>query len=400
MGPAGGRRLRVLRVIARMNVGGPALQVSNLAAGLDPACIEHRVLVGEVGPGEEDYLRLRAPSVEVKVVAGLGRAPKPLDDVRAWLSLVREMRRFRPDIVHTHTAKAGVLGRTAALVAGVPTMVHTFHGHLLHGYFPPAVTKAIVVVERVLARRTDVLVAVGARVRDELLAAGVGTHSSFEVVPPGVDLPAALDRTDARALLGLPADAPVIAYVCRLTAIKRPDRMVEVARRLAVEHPDAVVAVVGEGDVIDDVREMARTVPSVRFLGWRSDVENVYAAADLVLLTSDNEGMPVSLIEASACGRPSVATDVGSVREVVIDGETGVLCPPDAVALATAVAALLDDPAELDRLAAGARAISDRFTAARLVASYTAIYDGAHARRGRHPRWSTRWRPRAASAPQ
>jgi hypothetical protein len=166
--------VRVLRLIARMNVGGPALQVVALQRGLDPERFESRLLIGEPGEGEADYLQLRAPDVEATLVPGLGRSIRAAGDARALAAVIGEIRRFRPDIVHTHTAKAGVLGRIAAGVTRVPHVVHTFHGHLLHGYFGAAGRRAVVTTERVLARRTDVLAAVGAQVRDDLLAAGIG----------------------------------------------------------------------------------------------------------------------------------------------------------------------------------------------------------------------------------
>jgi hypothetical protein len=179
--PSENGRLRVLRVIARMNVGGPALQVTALVEGMDRSHFDHRLLTGSVGPGEADYVELRAPTLPLTRVPGLGRAPKPLDDLRALQRLRQEMRSFRPHIVHTHTAKAGVLGRIAASSTGVPAVVHTFHGHLLHSYFSPTVTRGVVHTERILARGTTRLVAVGSKVRDDLLAAGIGRADQHSV---------------------------------------------------------------------------------------------------------------------------------------------------------------------------------------------------------------------------
>jgi glycosyltransferase involved in cell wall biosynthesis len=290
------------------------------------------------------------------------------------------MRAFRPHIVHTHTAKAGVLGRVAAKAAGVPALVHTFHGHLLHGYFSPPVTRAVVQTERGLARVTDRLVSVGAQVRDELLAAGIGRVGQYSVVAPGIALPAMPSREVARDALGLPREVPVIVFVARLTAIKRPERFVEIARRLEASHPAAVFAVVGEGDRLADLR--AGAPANVRFLGWRGDVEIVYAASDLVVLTSDNEGMPVSLIEAALCGVPAVATDVGSVREVVLDGRSGWLCPTDVEALTRAVDTALRSP---DLAAFGVAAQSHAtasFGRARLVSDTERLYEELAAEKG------------------
>jgi glycosyltransferase involved in cell wall biosynthesis len=318
-----------------MNVGGPAAIVTELLTHLD---LDLHLLVGEVGGDEADYLELRAPGLPVTRIPGLGRAVRPADDVRALAGLVGQLRRLRPDIVQTHTAKAGALGRTAAVAARVPARVHTFHGHLLHGYFSPAVTRGVVTAERALALVTDRIVAVGQGVREELLGARIGRPDQYVVIPPGVTLPRPPpDREKARQVLGLPQEGPVVAYVARLTQIKRPDRMIEVARAL----PDATFVVAGDGPLYATVMEMAP--PNVRFLGWRADIENVYAAANVILLTSDNEGMPVTLIEAALCGVPAVASDVGSTGEVVLDGRTGRTVAPGVAALSDAVRALLDD---------------------------------------------------------
>jgi glycosyltransferase involved in cell wall biosynthesis len=373
-------RLRVMRVIARMNVGGPALQVTGLVEGMDPDRFEHRLLTGSVGDGEADYVSLRAPGLPLTSIPGLGRSPKPLDDARALRLLVREMRAFRPHIVHTHTAKAGVLGRVAAKAAGVPALVHTFHGHLLHGYFSAPVTRAVIQTERALARRTDRLVSVGSRVRDDLLAAGIGRPAQYAVVAPGIWLPAPPSRQEARAALGLAHDAVVVVFVARLTAIKRPERFLEIARRLQAQHPTAVFAVVGEGDLLAELRSGAPS--NVQFLGWRGDVEVVYAASDLVVLTSDNEGMPVSLIEAALCGVPAVATAVGSVGEVVLDGRSGWLCPPDVTALTAAVDAALRS-ASLTAYAEAARShAAASFGRDRLVADTERLYEELAAEKG------------------
>jgi glycosyltransferase involved in cell wall biosynthesis len=365
--------LRVLRIIARMNVGGPALQVTGLVEDLDRSQFEHRLLTGSVGDGEADFLELRAPHLPHTVVPGLGRSPRLLDDGRAFAAIRRCMREFRPHIVHTHTAKAGVLGRAAARTSGVAATVHTFHGHLLHGYFSPTVTRGVVAMERAFARSTTRLVAVGEQVRDDLLAAGIGQPHQYTVVPPGIELPAPPSRSEARDALGLPGRVPVVAFVARLTNVKRPERFIELARRLAVRHPEALFCVIGEGPLVPQLRSQAG--PNVRFLGWRADVEVAYAASDLAVLCSDNEGMPVSLIEAAMCGVPAVATDVGSTGEVVINGQTGWLCSPDAGSLASKVDELLTHPAQMRRFGCAAREHATRsFGRARLVADTERLY--------------------------
>lgn len=372
-------RLRVLRVIARMNVGGPARQVTTLLQGLDPARFDHRLVTGRVGPEELDHLETQGlMDLPVVRLDGLGRAPHLAADVGAYRAIADLIRSFRPHIVHTHTAKAGALGRLAGRRAGVPVLVHTFHGHLLEGYFPRPVTAAITAVERGLARRTTALVAVGERVRDELLAAGVGRREQFTIVPPGIDVRTPPSRAEARGLLDLPPSASVVAFVGRLAPVKRPDRLIEVVDRVLAHRPETVFLVAGDGPERPMLEHhVARIGPDrLRLLGWRSDVEVLYAAADAVLLTSDNEGMPVSLIEAAMCGRPAVTTDVGSAREVVVHDETGYVTARDPGALADRLVALLGDDAAAVRMGAVAR---DRalgcFSGQRLVERTEALYE-------------------------
>jgi len=355
-----------------MNVGGPAAIVTELLGNLD---LDLHLLVGEVDAGEADYLQLRAPSLEVTRIPGLGRAVRPSDDVRALGGLTRTLSHLRPDIVHTHTAKAGALGRTAASLAGVRSLVHSFHGHLLHGYFSPTVTRGVVLAERALATQTDRFVAVGGSVRDELLAARIGTPDQYVVIPPGMPLPEATPgRDEARAALGLPKAGPIVAFVARLTRVKRPDRMIAVAR----EVPEATFVVAGDGPLGPELR--ADAPPNVRFLGWRADMENVYAAANVALLTSDNEGMPVTLIEAALSGVPAVTTNVGSAGEVVLNGVTGFTVAPDAACLVEAVRGLLANEVQCREIGLSARKwAEENFSVGKMTSAHIDLYESVMA---------------------
>jgi glycosyltransferase involved in cell wall biosynthesis len=348
-----------------------------LSEGLDPARFEQRLLTGLPEPDEGDYVALRAPDLAVGRVVGLGRAPKAGADAHALAEIVGVIREFRPHIVHTHKAKAGVLGRLAAWGTRTPAIVHHYHGHLLHGYFSPRKTQAVMAVERLLALRTDRLVAVGAQVRDDLLAAHVGRRDQWRVVAPGVATAPTPERSGARAALGLPESGPVVGFVGRLTRVKQPERFVEIALALASEFPDASFVVAGDGELHGRMLELARPL-GTRFvlLGWRSDVQTVYAACDVVALTSDNEGMPVSLIEAAAASVPVVSTRVGSAGEVVDDGVTGILTTTDVDALGAATARLLRDPSLRTSMGhAAGRRFQERFAASRLVDDVAAIYE-------------------------
>ncbi len=350
--------VHVVHVIARMNVGGPARILAGLLDGLDPERFPQTLITGTVADDEEDWFAVRdtalADDPRIVRLPGLGRAIAPLRDLATLRRLTALLVDLAPDVVQTHTAKAGLLGRWAALRAGVPHIVHTFHGHTLHGYFPAPVTAVFTALERRLARRSDDLLAVGSRVRDELLAAGVGTAAQYTVLPPGVRDEGTGERAAARAALGLADDVPVVAFVGRLSGVKRPDRFLTAAEQVAAGRPGTVFLVVGDGELRAELEAAPRTA-DVRFLGWRGDVGTVHAASDVVAVTSDNEGMPVTLIEAAMAGRPCVTTDVGGAGEVVRDGVTGRVVPRDATAVAAAILGLLSDDEVRDRMGAAAR---------------------------------------------
>lgn len=362
-----------------MNVGGPAVQISGLMRGIDPGEFNQVLVTGHCDTDEADYLDTQAPDVPATRIEGLGRAVRPTDDVMAIRQLARLIRDFEPDIIHTHTAKAGLVGRVAVQVArSQARVVHTYHGHLLHGYFSPAKTRAVIALERTLAKRTDRLVAVGFQVRDDLLAAGIGSLDQFTVIPPGLTLGTAPSREQARADLGIPGDTVVISMIGRLTGIKRVDRFADVVARIKQRSSNVTFLVAGEGSEAAGLgqRVSAETL-QVRMLGWRSDVERLLAASDALVLTSDNEGTPLSLIQAALAGLPVVATNVGSVSEVVLDGETGLLCDTDSNAIAEALTQLIESPDRRRRMGARARRLAEsRYGVSRLVADHEGLYRG------------------------
>ena len=386
-------RIRVLRVIARLNVGGPALHTTLLTDRLDPRRYDARLVSGMEAPGEGNYLALhgRTCGDRITVLPSLGREVRGAADVDALVRLIRLMRRVRPHVVHTHTAKAGTLGRVAARLARVPVVVHTYHGHVLRGYFSRDRTRIFAGVERTLARWTDCLLAVSETVRPELLALGVGAPERFRVVPLGLDL-TRFERVDAErgALLGelgLPAETPMVTIVARLVPIKAHEVFLRAARLVLETHPTSRFLVVGDGErraALEVLTAELGLGAYVRFLGWRRDLERIYADSTVVALTSRNEGSPVSLIEAMAAGRPVVATRVGGVPDLVADGVTGRLVPPDdPAALADALAALLRDPERRRALGAAGRArVVPAFAAARLVEDVDALYTELLRRKG------------------
>ncbi|WP_433515877.1 glycosyltransferase [Nonomuraea sp. CA-143628] len=364
-------------VIARMNIGGPATQLTGLCAQLNHDTFDHRLYTGDVSGDEGDHFLLRESAMPVHRVPGLGRSIKPADDVRAVAHLIKAIRTFRPHIVHTRTTKAGLLGRVAARLSGInPAMAHVFHGHLLYGHFSPPKRFVYVRTERLLASMSDRLVTVGARVRDELLEAGIGRREQYIVTPPGVGLGPIPSREDARRSLGLPPDVPVVAFVGRLTQVKRPDRFVATARAILRQVPDCHFVVCGDGELREQMEQAVTPMrASFHLLGWRNDVATICSAADVVLLTSDNEGMPVALIEAGMAGRPSVSTRVGSVAEVIRHEHTGLVSSADVGELTEHTVRLLTDPELRHRMGEAARDwTTASFGVERLVADTEAMY--------------------------
>jgi glycosyltransferase involved in cell wall biosynthesis len=383
----------VVRIITRLNIGGPSIQAATLTSRLEAHGFHTHLVHGRLGAGEGDmqYL-LPAQGDGATYLHALQRPLAPAADLGALMQIYRLLCRVRPAIVHTHMAKAGAVGRTAAVAynrtAGrqrPARLVHTYHGHVLEGYFGAAKTSVFIRTERVLARATDRLIAISPRIRDELVASyRIGDASQYAVVPLGFDLSpfARIDddgRRAARKELGLPADAPVVTTVGRLTAIKQHDLLLTAARTIVGDHPSAVFLVAGDGERRREIEAMARVLQveqHVRFLGWRRDLATIYAATDVFVLTSRQEGTPVALIEAMASGVPGVSTDVGGVRDVIADATMGVLVPPDAAAgIAAGIRGLLSDNA--GRVAMGARArahVLGRFTLDRLVADMVSLY--------------------------
>lgn len=327
--------MRIARVLTRLNLGGPARQ----ALASDPILAarghELRVFVGKPLPGEGDLTEaLRARGVDVRRVPGLGRTITGVMDLRALFALRRELADFAPDVVHTHASKAGTLGRIAASRVPGAKRVHTFHGHVLEGYFPGAISARIAALERKLADKTDRVLAVSHATGEDLLRLAVVSEERLMVCPPGIDLDPllALEGRDGalRELIGAKPDDVVVGVVGRLAAVKRPELALDVFRTLAGRHGGAHLAFVGDGDQRRLIESAIAKLPGdlqarVHLLGAREDMVPVWADLDVLLLTSNAEGLPVALIEAAAAGMPAIATPVGGVPEIVAHERTGFL---------------------------------------------------------------------------
>jgi glycosyltransferase involved in cell wall biosynthesis len=379
--------IRVLRVIARLNMGGPAIHVANLAAGLAPRGYRTTLVAGSLARGE-DSMAFLADRLDVSVVSvpEIQREISFLHDARSIARVAGLIRSTRPHILHTHTAKAGVIGRAAALAAGParpPVVLHTFHGHVLKGYFDPVRTRFFREIERGFARASDALVAVSPEVRNELVGLGIAPKEKFVVVRLGIPLAERLDDPSAdldyRHLYGIRADSFVVGWVGRMTAVKDTGTVLEVVRSLRRRGVDAVLCMVGDGPDRERLEQLAHDLGIARacyFVGYQPDVAGFYRLFDAFLLPSVNEGTPVSAIEALAASTPVVATRVGGVPDVVRDGVDGYLVSPgDIEGAAKKLAALAADPSLRSALGESGRArVLSRYSVARLVDDVDRLY--------------------------
>jgi len=380
--------MKIVHVIARLNVGGAALHVLQLAREQQRRGHEVVVVAGTLAAGEEsmEYVAEEL-GVDVLKLPSLQRELSARADVSAIVRLRKIIRQRRPDVLHTHTAKAGATGRLAALAAGDArprAIVHTFHGHVLSGYFSRRWERLFRRIEWVLAHATGTLVAVSDEVRDDLVRLGVARRGQFAVVPYGFDLPKwspADDEARARirAELGLTNDTFAIGWAGRLTAIKRPLDLIRTLRSVTDAGVDAVLVLVGDGEDRANTEALARELgvaDRTRFVGFQQRIRDWYAAVDVSLLTSTNEGTPVVAIESLAAERPVVATAAGGTGTVVLEGESGYLLPVgDTDGLARKLVELARDPALRARLgAAGARDVRARFATGRMTDELEEVY--------------------------
>jgi glycosyltransferase involved in cell wall biosynthesis len=290
---------------------------------------------------------------------------------------VRIIREFKPDIVHTHTAKAGVIGRIASVLSGHKSKrIHTFHGHILHGYFSPLKTKLYIFIEKILSIFTHKFLCVGSKVRDDLIKAGIGNPGKYLVFPPGVEKPMIFERQAAANRLGVSADRVYCLYLGRITRIKRPDRLIEVATILKFKKVDVEFLIAGDGDLFQETRDSAAALdlPFI-FLGWQHDLAALFSVANILVMTSDNEGTPLSIVQAQLSGVPVVSTNVGSVGEVMLDGVSGYLTNLDAKLIAEKIDFLVKNPTErVEMGAAGLVFAGEKFSPSRLVSDHEQLY--------------------------
>ena len=369
--------IRVLRLIARMNVGGPAIQITGLMRNLPTEEFEQKLITGFRDKSEVDYLEVNKIEIPCMKIEGFGRSINLISDLKVLFAIRKQIRSFNPHIIHTHTAKAGFLGRIAAVLSFRRQLrVHTYHGHLLHGYFGGFKTRLVILIERFLARFTDSLVAVGSQVREDLLAAKIGCFEQYRIIGPGLEIGVLPERVSSLNSFNLLENKFIVTWIGRAVPVKAPDRILDIATECESRGLRVQFVIVGEGPLLNDLKSLAneKNLP-VTFLGWQSDVEKILSFSDLVLLTSENEGTPVALIQAQMAGVPVLTTDVGSASEVMINGQSGFCLKYSAKDFADKIE-LLAKNADL-RISFGAAGESNarnNFSLSRLVSDHAELY--------------------------
>jgi GT2 family glycosyltransferase len=330
---AGDSRIRVLRFIARLNIGGPSIHVHLLTTGLDSKKFHSTLITGKISPSEGDMGYLFEPFEDKPIIIDeLQREISPLMDLKAFLRILGILRREKPDIVHTHTAKAGTSARLAAIVSnrfssGNAKTVHTFHGHVFSGYFSPAKSRMFIWIERLLARKTDVIVAISQTQKKDLSQKfDIAPDEKIRVIPLGFDLAPFLGSSHKKGrfkkTLGKGKGSLLVGIVGRLVPIKNHALFLDMASIFMDENKkvDVEFVLVGDGELREELATYAEEnglTENISFCGWRRDLSEVYADLDILALTSKNEGTPVSIIEAMAAGTAVISTDAGGVRDLL-----------------------------------------------------------------------------------
>jgi glycosyltransferase involved in cell wall biosynthesis len=359
--------MKVLHVIARMNVGGTATYLFNLLEGLENSKVETKLIIGSVPSNEKEDSRVE--QLNYQRISGLSRSIAPIGDLKARRKLWEIVKDYQPDLIHCHTFKAGVLVRSKK--TSIP-IIHTFHGHHLYdpdyGKFARLVLNG---VERKLARRSQKILTIGSRVGEELLDVGIGESSQFQSIAPGVRVPKLSNRSKIVERFSLNPERLNVLWMGRLTRVKRPDRVIELAKRF----PEVNFIIAGDGELREELE--AKAAENVHFLGVQiSDL--MFSLADIVLLTSDSEGMPLTLIEGQMAGVPAIATDVGSVSEIVGNEVTGFVTSTQLDQIASSLARLLGDSMLRSTMAKNSRARAvKKFSIEKMVESHILVYEQA-----------------------
>ena len=366
----------LVSVISRMNVGGPAILIDGLIRGLPEKNFNHHLITGSCADNEIDYLNAH-PDLEglvsIHKLKSMGRSILPTKDLRTLFETIRLLKAIKPDIVHTHTSKAGIIGRIASRIAcPQTTVIHTFHGHLLYGYFSPLKTRLIVLLESFLARITNVLIAVTSQIENDLRSAGIGRESRWKVIHPGVTNFAHPKNRN------LNQEYQSLIWIGRFTDIKNPNLAIEIMGSLkALNRSDITLIMVGNGELLESAQNLAlvKKLP-IEFVGWQTDVYPYLQNSDALLLTSKNEGLPIVMLEAASMSIPTFSTNVGGVAEFINDKNTGFFIDQNPDKSAVNISQALSNKSLMTKVASSAnKKYQEGFSMGAFVASHVELYE-------------------------
>jgi glycosyltransferase involved in cell wall biosynthesis len=390
------KHIKIIHIITRMDMGGSAQNTLLTALHHDSqrhkvwlikgSTLESAMTKAETKLVEDQLDTAKEQGIEIIDIPSLVRRISPINDVRALVALFRHIRKIQPHIIHTHTSKAGILGRLAAWMARVPIVIHTPHGHVFYGHFGRSLSRIFLQMEKLLGTITRHHIALTPEESNDYLNFGVAKSHNISVIHSGIDLrqfsKAAKQRTKKRAELGIPANSLVIGYVGWLIPIKGVTHLVSAMPRVVEQHPKSILVLVGKGDDKGDeevhIREQVANLSlsdKVHFWGWRPDVNEIMGCFDIFVLPSLNEGMGRVLVEAMAAGLPIVASRVGGIPDLVKHGENGLLIPPaNAGALEQAITDLLSDKPRRKRMGETGKEMCSLYSVEAMVEKIDNLY--------------------------
>ncbi len=370
--------IKVVSIVSRMNLGGVAILLKEIHKDLNTADYDHTLITGVCSVNELDILADSGNLSKIIQVNKMSRKPSILEDFSSFFEIRKILKEISPDIVHTHTSKAGVLGRIAALsLRKNLCIVHTFHGHHIYGYFSKTIVKIIIFAEQILGNYSDLLIADSVQVKDDLRKAGIGKSKSWRVITPGVRELAQISNKEARSRLAVDKDMFTICWIGRFVDIKNPILALTAYSMLnSFEKSHSKFIMVGDGELLEKCKAFAKANDlNVSFPGWEMNIAPFLAASNLLLLTSRNEGFGMVLAESGQYGVPALSTDVGGVREFIENNENGILVEAYPEAIASTISYLMKNPTSLIKLGENARKTSaEKFSMDNFIQKHKEIY--------------------------
>ena len=370
--------IKVVSIVSRMNLGGVAVLLADLHESLSAPEFSHTLITGVCAENEIDILNGHAEDSSIIQIKTMGRAPSVLGDISTFFALRKVLKQISPDIVHTHTSKAGVLGRIAAIsLRKNISIVHTYHGHHLYGYFSKFIVNVIVLIERLISLKTNLLIADSTQVMVDLKKVKVGSKNIWRVIPPGIRSLNIMSREDARSEINIEENVFIICWIGRFAEIKNPLLALTSYNQLPskVRNISSMI-MIGEGKLMPECKEYSeKNNLNVVFPGWESNIGPYLAAANVLLITSKNEGFGMVIAEAGFFGVPSLSTDVGGVREFIEDGINGILVQATPFDIASNIMTLSSDLKKVTQLGLMARKTTlEKFTVETFIGGHKKVY--------------------------